>query len=94
MQYNNTLMFWFSLCISAILISPRRLLIAASPLIPPSSARTSSTGNALKDASDIYTLAKAQLMMDQVPSGKVSFKPHDLEDVNVRPVYDPGDGEF
>ncbi|KAI8124833.1 hypothetical protein FF38_08874 [Lucilia cuprina] len=91
MQY-NTLAFWFSLFVTAILVCPSTAFIANAPSVS-SSARSSTkgSGNALKDATDIYSLASAQLLMDQVPSGKVSFKPHDLEDVNVRPVYDPGD---
>ncbi|KAM7352615.1 uncharacterized protein ACRADG_005061 [Cochliomyia hominivorax] len=91
MQY-NTIMFWYSLIISAILICPNTVHITATPLLSQTARTTSTAGrNALKDASDMYSLTKAQLMMDPVPSGKVSFKPHDLEDVNIRPAYDPGD---
>uniref|UniRef100_A0A1I8PQN3 Uncharacterized protein n=1 Tax=Stomoxys calcitrans TaxID=35570 RepID=A0A1I8PQN3_STOCA len=50
----------------------------------------SATGNAMKDAAEMYALTRAQFM-DSVPSGKVSFKPHDLEGLQERAVYDPGD---
>ncbi|XP_013105464.2 uncharacterized protein LOC106085677 [Stomoxys calcitrans] len=50
----------------------------------------SATGNAIKDAAEMYALTRAQFM-DSVPSGKVSFKPHDLEGLQERAVYDPGD---
>ena len=103
MQY-DTMVLWFSIFIFAVVTCQCAAFIA----VPPSSSSAASSGattasrntvssmggNALKDAANIYSLANAQLMMDQVPSGKVSFKPHDLEDVNVRPVYDPGDGKF
>ncbi|XP_075152742.1 uncharacterized protein LOC142226555 isoform X2 [Haematobia irritans] len=46
--------------------------------------------NALKDAAEIYALTRAQFM-DSVPNGKVSFKPHDLDGLQDRAVYDPGD---
>ncbi|XP_046812267.1 uncharacterized protein LOC111679098 isoform X3 [Lucilia cuprina] len=68
MQY-NTLAFWLSLFVTAILVCPSTAFIANAPSVS-SSARSSAkgSGNALKDATDIYSLASAQLLMDQVPS--------------------------
>lgn len=57
------------------------------------SSATTATGNALKDAAEIYALARAQFM-DSIPNGKVSFKPHDLDEMQEKAVYDPGDGKF
>ncbi|TMW50595.1 hypothetical protein DOY81_004330 [Sarcophaga bullata] len=99
MQY-DTMVLWFSLlifavvmcqCAAFIAVPPSSSAVAAGATTASRNTASSMGGNALKDAANIYSLANAQLMMDQVPSGKVSFKPHDLEDVNVRPVYDPGD---
>ncbi|XP_058987364.1 uncharacterized protein LOC131800597 [Musca domestica] len=55
-----------------------------------SGSHATASGSALKDTADIYALARAQFM-DSVPSGKVSFKPHDLDEMQERAVYDPGD---
>lgn len=60
----------------------------------PGPARALTGKNFMNDAVDLYELANAQLTMDEVPTGKVSFKPNDLQNINSRPVYDPGDGEF